>query len=122
VSGHLRAHPYQRFQKDAGLGVILKNSVIAAGAALGATNRARALSMFDAEVRQMARELDDARALTWSSDLSDTFGRSQTEIRSLIEALEKETETGGQRASMRRRSLVPAGPTSASADSPYLAL
>jgi hypothetical protein len=32
--------------------------------------------------------LDDARALTWSSDLSDTFGRSQMQMRSLMKELD----------------------------------
>jgi len=32
--------------------------------------------------------LDDARALTWSSELSDSLGRSQTQIRALIKELD----------------------------------
>jgi hypothetical protein len=39
-------------------------------------------------LRRVARELDDARALTLSSDLSDTLGRSQTRIRGLIQELD----------------------------------
>jgi hypothetical protein len=39
------------------------------------------------ELQHVVRELDDARALTWSAELSDTFGRSQRQIRRLIEEL-----------------------------------
>jgi hypothetical protein len=84
VSGRLRAHPYQRFQKDAGVGVVLKNSLVAAAAGFGARSERPALLGFETHLRQLAKELDGARALTWASDLSDSFGRSQIEIRSLL--------------------------------------
>lgn len=38
-------------------------------------------------LQRVARELDDARALTWSPTLSDTLGRSQKEIRALMNEL-----------------------------------
>jgi hypothetical protein len=84
VAGRLRAHPYQSFQKDAGVGVLLKNSIIAAAAGCGARSGRHALVSFAAHLTQLAKELDSARALTWASDLSDSFGRSQTEIRALL--------------------------------------
>jgi hypothetical protein len=40
------------------------------------------------ELQSVARELDDARALTWSTELSDTFGRSQAQLRSLMAEVE----------------------------------
>jgi hypothetical protein len=128
VSGRLRAHPYQRYQKDAGLAVILRNSVLAMATAFRATNRTRALTLFEAELRHIGRELDDARALTWSADLSDTFGRSQIEIRSLLSTLQ--TETGGAglpAATPQRREFVPVTAKrseygdAAGGDWPYLA-
>jgi hypothetical protein len=55
--------------------------------------RGRSLQTFSRELQRVARELDDVRALTWSADLSDTFGRSQTQIFALIEELEAGTRT-----------------------------
>jgi hypothetical protein len=53
------------------------------------------LRTFLAELKRVAREVDNARALTWSADLSDSLGRSQTEIRRLI----KEVEAGARKES-----------------------
>jgi hypothetical protein len=52
----------------------------------------QSLRTFLVELKRLAREVDNARALTWSADLSDTLGRSQTEIRRLI----KEVEAGAR--------------------------
>jgi hypothetical protein len=62
---------------------------------LGAVARyqGRTLQTFFHELQGVARELDDARALTWSSDLSDTLGRSQMHLRSLIKELDAETHS-----------------------------
>jgi hypothetical protein len=46
---------------------------------------------FEAILRSLARELSDVRALTSASDLNDSFGRSQIEIRALLAALGVET-------------------------------
>jgi hypothetical protein len=117
VSGRLRAHPHANYQQDAGLAVVLKSGVSAAAAALGARSRQAALLRFEAQVRRLARELDDARALTWSADLSEALGRSQVEVRTLIEELSRETR--GSRATP----LPPAAPAQhAEGHSPYLAL
>jgi hypothetical protein len=91
VSGRLRAHPYARFQKDAGMGVVVANGLAAANSVLGAKSRHRILLRFEAHLRALARELGDVRALTSASDLNDSFGRSQIEIRSLLAALVFET-------------------------------
>jgi len=48
---------------------------------------------YEWQLRKLARQLDDARALTWSADLSDSFGRSQIEIRSILAALAHETDS-----------------------------
>jgi len=124
VSGRLRAHPYARFQKDAGVGAVLWNSLVAVAAALGARSQPRALLSFDGQLRQLARQLDRARALTWATDLSDSFGRSQNEIRSLISDLECETHSNrGHIESTTAVGAQPSGSVSAlEADWPYLAL
>jgi hypothetical protein len=102
VSGRLRAHPHASFQKDAGLGLLVSNSIAATAAALGASSRLRAFQGFEAQLKALARQLDDARALTWASDLSDLFGRSQHEIRSLLAAVECETHRTGEGSAARR--------------------
>jgi hypothetical protein len=93
VSGRLRGHPYASFQKDAGIGVAVANSLAAANTAFGAKTRHQGLLRFEVHLRSLARELSDVRALTSASDLNDGFGRSQIEIRSLLAALG--VETGG---------------------------
>jgi hypothetical protein len=47
------------------------------------------LGELQANLRVISRELADARALTWSPDLSDSLGRSQIEVRRLIDAVER---------------------------------
>jgi hypothetical protein len=92
ASGWLRAHPYVRYQRDATLGTVLANSLVAAVTSLSATSRQRAVCQFGARVRAVLREIDDARALTRSAALSDNLGRSQDEFRAVLEALEYETK------------------------------
>jgi hypothetical protein len=87
----LRAHPYASYQKDAGIGVVVANSLAAANAALGVKTRHQGLLRFEAHLRSLARELTDVRALTSASDLNDSFARSQVEIRALLSALAYET-------------------------------
>ncbi len=91
VSGHLRGHPYASFQKDAGLAVVLSNSLTAAGAAWGVKTRRQALVRFDAELRALFRQLCDVRALTRIAGLDESLGRSQIELRALLAALAHET-------------------------------
>jgi hypothetical protein len=133
VSGRLRAHPNARFQKSASLGILLGNSVVARVAAIGVSNRLRALEGLLAKLRVLSRELDDARALTWAADLSDSFGRSQYEIRSLIAAIEYEAEDTREPAVARPArvpqrgasviaSAMPECTVHAAGDWPYLAL
>jgi hypothetical protein len=95
VSGQLRAHPYATFQKDAGMLTLLVNSLRASAVARCFGRHARAVSYIAAELATLSRLLDDARALTGTLTLSDSFGRSQLEIRTLL------AEYGG-------RSRVPA--------------
>ena len=95
VSGRLRAHPNVRYQKDAGIGTLLKNGVVATMTSLTASNRRQVMLEFGRQLKSVMRELDDARALTWASELSEIFGRSQREIRALIAAVDGETRDSG---------------------------
>jgi hypothetical protein len=93
VSGRLKANPYQRYQKDVGVASLACSSVLARLPALVARSRLQALRECESQLRRLSRLLDDARALTWTPDLSDAFGRSQLEIRSLMASLAHETHS-----------------------------
>jgi hypothetical protein len=93
VSGKLKAHPYLRYQRDESVGALVRNRVLATAMALTARDRARGLKLYETELLGLTRQLDDARALTWSTDFSDTLGRSLAEIKSLQQALAAETHT-----------------------------
>lgn len=81
VTGRLRSHPNESCQRDAsGLSLALYSMVAWLAARLGLT-RAAAHGLCFALLRPLSRQLDDARALTWLQDLSDSFGRYQMELR-----------------------------------------
>jgi hypothetical protein len=123
VSGRLRAHPYASFQKDAGISVVLANSLAAANAALGAKTRQQALLRFAVHLKLLARELSDVRALTSAADLNDNFARSQIEIRALLCALNYETGAVHVAEEAALAPLAdPRGAAAADSDWPYLAL
>jgi hypothetical protein len=130
VSGRLRAHPFAKFQRDAGFGTLLGNAVAARFAALGASSRLQAIKAFETQLKSVSRQLNDARALAWSADLSDALGRSQLEIRSLAAAAEfalfDACDSYAQHAGARPLTVrsVPRlrSPSPAGSDWPYLAL
>ncbi len=93
VSGRLRAHPYLRYQKDVGVGSILGNRLFASFLATITKDRVKALKRFESQVHALIRHLDDTRALSWSSNFSDTLGRSQYELQSLLEDLAQITKS-----------------------------
>jgi hypothetical protein len=95
ATGRLRAHPYLSYQRDASEARAVFDRVIAYLLAAISQRQGRSLRTFLAELKRVAREVDNARALTWSADLSDSLGRSQTEIRRLI----KEVEAGARKES-----------------------
>jgi len=88
ITGWLRAHPnlsyHQGPSRLRGAYDRVSTHVLAAVARY----RGRSLQTLSAELRRVVRELDDARALTLSADVSETFGRSQAQIRKLIEELD----------------------------------
>jgi hypothetical protein len=88
ITGTLRAHPYLNYQRGPSE-VRAVYDRIRAGLLGGiARYRGRSLQRFCAELQRVAHELDDTRALTWSADLSDALGRSQTQMRRLIRELD----------------------------------
>jgi hypothetical protein len=90
------------------------------------SDKTRALNAYASQLRSLIRQLDDARALTWSTDFSDSLGRSQTEIKSLIPAIELEVKgVPPGRVSLRAPladSLAHELAPHVEADWPYLAL
>jgi len=118
VTGHLRAHPNLSCQK--GPSRIRELGVHALLPAIGMVTREdKLLRMYAVQLRHLARELDDARALTRSAHLSDTLGRLQVRMRRLMKEIR--SAAGDEAAA-----LCPA-PTDAArgeiaSDWPYLAI
>jgi hypothetical protein len=125
VTGRLRAHPYLRYQRGPSRLRMACDEI--SGALIGgiAHRRGRGLHTLSDELRRVVGELADARALTWSVELSDTFGRSQVQLEGLIkEALAAVRSESGTHAN----DLADAGPGASVDDSgnvaanwPYLA-
>jgi hypothetical protein len=92
AAGKLIEHPYPRYQQGPGLGSLLGNRLAAEWIAATRKNRSQGLKALAFELQSLSRRLDDARALTWSTDFSDALGRSQNEIKSLLQTLALETE------------------------------
>ena len=92
VAGKLIEHPYLRYQQGAGLGSLLGNRLAAEWIALTRKDRWQGFKALAFELQSLLRQLDDARALTRSTDFSDTLGRSQGEIKSLLQTLDAETQ------------------------------
>lgn len=93
ATGRLRAHPYLSYQRDASSARAVLDGAIAYLLAAISRRQDQALRTFLVELKRVAREVDNARALTWCADLSDSLGRSQAEIRHLI----KEVEAGARK-------------------------
>jgi hypothetical protein len=88
ITGWLRAHPYLSYQQGQSEVRGLYDRLSADLLGRVARYRGGSLHIFADELRRVAREVDDARALTWCSDLSDSLGRSQAQIRELIKELD----------------------------------
>jgi hypothetical protein len=88
ITGWLRAHPYLSYQQGPSEARSVYDRFCATLLSAVARSRGRSRQAMFGELQRVAHELDDARALTWSSDLSDTFGRSQMQMRSLMKELD----------------------------------
>jgi hypothetical protein len=88
VSGRLNGHPYLSYQRGPSELSSLYGGIRASLLCSAARYGQRSFRVLSEELQNVARELDDARALTWSTDLSDTFGRSQAQLRRLMAEVE----------------------------------
>jgi hypothetical protein len=88
ATGVLRGHPYLSYQQGPGGLRAAYDHINALVSAAIARTRGRTLSVYLQALRRVVRELDDTRALTRSTELSDTLGRAQVKIRRLLRELD----------------------------------
>jgi hypothetical protein len=84
ATGTLRAHPYIGYQRGPSSIRAAYDWVTAILLGTLSRYRGRTMQLLSGELSRVMSELDDARALTLSADLSDTLGRLQAQIRGLI--------------------------------------
>jgi hypothetical protein len=87
VTGKLIEHPYLGYQQHAGVGTLVGQRLAAEWIALVSKDRSSGLKAYGRELQSLLRQLEDARALTWSTDFSDALGRSLSEIKALLRTL-----------------------------------
>src|SRR5579863_3833587 len=110
ITGRLRGHPDLHYQRGPGELRTLLDGIRANILGGAARDRKRSLARLAREVQGVARELDDARALTRSAELSDDFGRAQVHVRRLMAELGGSHQVTGlpaARAPARRRLSIP---------------
>jgi hypothetical protein len=129
VTGQLRAHPYLPYQQDASTLRLFLERADASLKGVAARWQRRPLSVFAEQLQLVARELDDVRALTRSQPLSDALGRSQLQLRRVLQDLAQAArgENGAYGLSRMDANNRPAPKTTAlgqvaASDWPYLAI
>jgi hypothetical protein len=85
VSGYLSAHPNLSCQRGPSRTREWFDRLNASAAALTTGSAERRWSLLAQELGRAASELDDTRALTRSTELSDVLGRLQTNVRRLLD-------------------------------------
>jgi len=108
VTGTLRAHPHQGYQQGPSELRTLHARGVARLLGLVCRDQSHRLRAVSAQLQRVARELDDARALTWSQDLSEALGRSQLGIRVLIKELNAVARAEDRSANSKAGSRVDA--------------
>ena len=108
ITGKLRAHPYLAYQRGPGDLRTIYNHLSATMLGGSALRRGRRWRTFAVALQRVSRELDDVRALTWSSELSDTLGRSQMRIRRLVMEVDVAARKEGGAAHQPARIDTPA--------------
>lgn len=124
ITGRLRAHPDLSYQRGPSESRNVYDRIRAKVLGSAARDRKRSLAVLTDEVQGVARELDDARALTWSAELSADFGRAQIHVRRLIADLggsRKGTGLRAARAPARARGAIAQGKSDVAGNWPYLA-
>jgi len=91
VTGVLRGLPNLSCQRDYSPVHAGYDRLNARFMAMIARRRETSAQVFCEALWGVARELDDARALTWSAELSDTLGRAQLQMRQLLREFEAAT-------------------------------
>jgi hypothetical protein len=130
ITGQLRAHPYLPYQQDPSPLRILFENADASLKGFTARRQRRPLSVFTEQLLHVARELDDVRALTRSQPLSDALGRSQLQLRRLLQELTlasrgEQGAQGSSRLDASSRTELQArasGQVAVASDWPYLAI
>lgn len=124
VSGRLRSHPYAEYQRDASVWAQLLHRLHARCVALTCRTREQRLGALRGRLTRLARRLDDAIVLAWTSEFSEALGRSRGEVRGLIGALGQPAGQGVVPAvrAARRPLAGGLGAAALDADWPYLAL
>lgn len=126
ITGRLRAHPHFSHHRGPGDVRGAYDCIRATWLGAIARYRGRSLQCCSAQLRLVIRELDDARALTWSPDLSDSLGRFQLQIRRVIEEVDaganREAGSQGDAASHADGRVCTVQPRAGAAGNwPYLA-
>jgi hypothetical protein len=125
ITGRLRAHPHLSYQRGPSSVRAAYDSISAVWLGSIARYHDRSLQSCAAQLGLVMRQLDDARALTRSTDLSDSLGGLQMQIRTLIEELDEAAhwEAGSLDESSRAEARICTGEPreGASGNWPYLA-
>jgi hypothetical protein len=119
-TGRLRAHPYLSYQKGPGKMRLAVDRTLAAATGFVALRQGRKLSVFSDQLKLLARELDDVRALTRSQELGDALGRAQTQLRYLMQ--ETATRARGEVGPNEAAQIEVGATENTSSSWPYLAI
>jgi hypothetical protein len=120
VTGRLRAHPYESYQRGHGELAGLTDAAVAAALAISARRQNRQLNLFADHLQAVAGEVDDVRSVSWSPDLSDALGRMQVQMRSLMGELD--CRLPGQRSTAVAEQRRPLQGIAVEDSWPYLAI
>jgi hypothetical protein len=121
MNGRLRSHPNLSYQQGPGVIQTLIDHSLAALTGLVALKQRRPHAVFAQQLQILARELDDTRALTRSTDLSDALGRAQWQLLRLLQELSVSL-CGESVMQTELRAEAPSGPQASAADWPFLAI
>jgi hypothetical protein len=121
MNGRLRSHPNLDYQQAQGPLQTTLDQALAALTGWVAMKQGRPQVVLAQQLQILTRELDDARALTWSADLSDALGRAQWQLLRLQHDLGAGVRREGA-APVIARTEATGSTQPASSDWPYLAI
>jgi hypothetical protein len=127
ISGRLRAHPHPRFQRGPSNAAGAFDGLRASWSGAVARYKGRSLQCCSAHLALVIRELDDVRAVAWSADFSENLGRSQAQLRRLIQEADAAAQReGGTQldapTQAKSRDCTDSSRAAAAANWPYLAI